>query len=495
MAFETIPNDLRVPGFFVEFRRRQNVNVNTQVAPTLIIAAMVTAGAGAGSATPEVAVRVDSPSQAASLFGPGSMAHRMVEVVKENDPLGELVVIPVADNGSGVPAVATLGVTGTATESGSVFLTVGGLDVIVGVANGDSAATVRAAIIAAITAKFPVTATEDGTDVTFTAKNDGTLGNSLKLALNRLGAVAGQRSPAGLSFTVGAFASGATDPVLTNAIAAMGDDGYDTIICPWAGSTELTAVATEVRSRWGWNRALYGHVFSAKDDTPANLITFGLTRNDPEVTVLGYDDSLSPAWDWAAAYGGAVGGALRERPNRSAGTLELKGIIPPSVTANGRPPVLTRNNILKAGIATAIVVNSRVVVESAVTTYRVDTFGNADASWRKTETRFLYARITREQKARLVAAFFEAPLGLDGRLYDEDEVVATPLAVRGLLVGIYREQAQRVWVDGSEASLAKFESELKVEPDDNDKDRLNIIHPPDLINHLSRIAMRTEVGV
>lgn len=491
MAFETIPNDLRVPGFFVEFRRRQNVNVNTQVNPTLILAAMT----AAGSATAEVPVRVDSPSQAASLFGPGSMAHRMVEVVKANDPNGELWVIPVADHASGVKASATLGVTGTATESGSVFLTVGGLDVVAGVAVGDTAATVRAAIIAAITAKFPVTVAEDGTNVVFTAKNAGSLGNTLKLALNRLGAVAGQRSPAGLGFAVGTFGAGATDPSLANAIVAMGDDGYDSIICPWSGATEITACATEVRSRWGWNRALFGHVFTAKDDTPANLITFGLTRNDPEVTVLGYDESLSPAWDWAAAYGGAVGGALRDRPNRSAGTLELKGILPPTVSANGRPPLLTRNNLLKAGIATAVVANDRVVVESAVTTYRVDEFGNADASWRKTETRFLYARITREQKARVMGAFFEAPLGLDSRLYDEDTVVATPLAVRGLLVGVYRDQAQRVWVDGSEAALAKFESELKVELDDNDQDRLNILHPPDLINHLSRIAMRTEVGV
>src|ERR1700755_3588339 len=76
-----------------------------------------------------------------------------------------------------------------------------------------------------------------------------------------------------------------------------------------------------------WPPQLFGHVFSAKRGTYADLLTFGDALNSPVESVMAFEvASPSPTFEWPAAYAAKAQRALINDPARPLQALTLNDI-------------------------------------------------------------------------------------------------------------------------------------------------------------------------
>ena len=487
VSFNTIPANVRVPLFYAEVDNSQ-AGYFSQALRTLIIGQKLAAGVAAAD-TPILVSRTD---EAKTQFGIGSMLARMHDVYRANDSFGEVWCLPLADNGAGVAASGTLTVTGPATAAGTVNLYVGSQRVQVAVAAADAATAIAAAINAAINADttLPVTATVLTGVVTVTAKHKGTLGNAIKLQLNYRGYAGGESTPAGVAVAVVAMSGGTADPTLTTALAAMGDEEYDFIVMPYTDSTSLDALKTVMNDstgRWAYNRQLYGHVYAAKADSFANLVTLGGARNDQHASIAGYETGVpNTPWEYAAAYGARNAVFLAADPARPTQTGELVGILP--APAGSRFIMTERQTLLNSGIATSYVGGGAVRIERAITSYQKNTWNQADPSYLDSETLHTLAYVLRRLRYNVTQKYPRHKLANDGTRFGAGQAIVTPSVVRGEILSEYAAMEEMGIVENAK----EFAKHLIVERDANDPNRLNVLYPPDLVNQLRVFAVLAQ---
>ena len=487
VSFNTIPANVRVPLFYAEVDNSQ-AGYFSQALRTLIIGQKLAAGVAAAD-TPILVSRTD---EAKTQFGIGSMLARMHDVYRANDSFGEVWCLPLADNGAGVAASGTLTVTGPATAAGTVNLYVGSQRVQVAVAAADAATAIAAAINAAINADttLPVTATVLTGVVTVTAKHKGTLGNAIKLQLNYRGYAGGESTPAGVAVAVVAMSGGTADPTLTTALAAMGDEEYDFIVMPYTDSTSLDALKTVMNDstgRWAYNRQLYGHVYAAKADSFANLVTLGGARNDQHASIAGYETGVpNTPWEYAAAYGARNAVFLAADPARPTQTGELVGILP--APAGSRFIMTERQTLLNSGIATSYVGGGAVRIERAITSYQKNTWSQADPSYLDSETLHTLAYVLRRLRYNVTQKYPRHKLANDGTRFGAGQAIVTPSVVRGEILSEYAAMEEMGIVENAK----EFAKHLIVERDANDPNRLNVLYPPDLVNQLRVFAVLAQ---
>lgn len=487
VSFNTIPSGLLIPGFFVEMdaSRAQYGSVPQRA---LLIGQTITAA----TAVPAFCTTADA---AAATYGAGSMLARMVAAYRANDPFGELWVLPIADHASGVAATKTITVTGPATAAGTIALYVGGQRVTVGVASGDSANTIAAAINAAVgaVATLPVTSGVASAVVTLTARNKGTLGNAIDVRHSYRGAQGGEALPAGVGLAFAAGTAGSTDPVLTGIDAALADVEYDYIAAAWPDATALgiyQSIMSDATGRWAWLRQVYGHVWTAKLDTSANLLTLGAARNDPHTTIIGYNDSPSWSPEVAAGAMAAAAVALRVDPARPVQTLAVQGVLaPPPASGFSKS---TANSLLGTGIALLTWgADGTARWQRCVTTYQKNPQGFTDRSMLDVETLFTLMAITRGLLGRLSSVFARSKLARDGTRFGAGQAVATPGIVKAELVAHYATLEAEGLVEDAEG----FAAATVVEIDAADPNRLNVLYAPNLVNQLRVLAILNQFRV
>lgn len=427
VSFNTIPagNGLMTPLFYAEIDNSAAYTPgNSNVA--LLFGQML----DTGTATANKPVAVGSADMAVKLFGRGSQLARMVSAYRATDMLGTLYCIPVEDATTGTKATATVTVTGTASESGTVFLYIGADLVKVGVAAKDAATTVATAIVTAINANgaLPVTATAAAGVVTITARNAGTLGNAILIRKNVKGLIGGEADIVGLGVEITGMTGGATDPTLTDAIKAMGSEPYEYIGVPYCDSTTLDAfkdVMNDTSGRWGPYEMLYGHVFTVKRGDFNTLLTFGKTRNDQHCTTFSLEPTFG-SWDpeVLAAIVARTKIFIDADPARPTQTGQLIGITGAPV---GEMFELTeRNTLLQNGMATLKSVSGVVQIERSVTNYRVNSYGEQDLSYLDCETLFTSAYVIRYLKGIITSKYGRHKLANDGTNFGPGQAVVTP---------------------------------------------------------------------
>lgn len=487
ISFNTIPANVRVPLFYAEVDNSQ-AGYFTQNQRTLLIGQKL----AAGDAVANTPILVSRSDEAKSRFGIGSMLARMHEIYRANDLTGEIWCLPLDDNGAGAAATGTLTVTGPATAAGTLNLYVGAQRVQVAVASGDAQNSIAAAINTAINADttLPVTSTVLANVVTVAARHKGTLGNAIKLQLNYRGYAGGESTPAGVAVAIVAMASGTTDPSLTTALAALGDDEYDFIIMPYTDSTSLDALKTlmnDSTGRWAYNRQIFGHVYAAKADTFANLVTLGTARNDQHVTIAGYETGVpNTPWDYAAAYGARNAVYIAADPARPTQTGELIGILP--AAAGGRFIQTERQTLLNSHIATSYLGGGAVRIERAITTYGVNAWGQTDPSYLDSETLHTLAYVLRRLRYNVTQKYPRHKLADDGTRFGAGQAIVTPSVVRGEILSEYAALEEMGIVENAK----EFAKHLIVERDANNPNRLNVLYPPDLVNQLRVFAVLAQ---
>src|SRR5690348_2168936 len=383
VPFSNIPSNLRVPLFYAEVDNSQ-ANTGQQTQRALLIGQMQASGTAAAN-TP---VLCSSAAAAATLCGGGSMLAAMAAAYFASDAFGEVWLLPLADAVGAVAATGKINFTAGPTANGVLSLYIAGTLVAVPVTAGDVGSDVAAVVAAAINANtsLPVTALVNGTtisEVDITAVNAGLAGNDIDIRLNYRGAASGESTPTGLAFTLTPLATGATNPTLTTALANLGDQPFDFIVCPYTDATSMDAIKAllnDQTGRWSWQSQVYGHAFYANRGTTSAQTTFGTARNNQHETVLGFNGSPSPNWVWAADLAGTAAVALRADPGRPLQTLAMSTALPPPLQSQFT--LSERNTLLFDGISTFTVGQDGTIrLENVITTYQKNAFGNADDSY------------------------------------------------------------------------------------------------------------------
>ena len=118
-------------------------------------------------------------------------------------------------------------VSGSATSAGTVAITLAGLKIEVATAKGDTAASIKDKIIAAVNAQTNRAATAssagaEGAVVNLAARWKGVLGNRISLEVSS--------DVSGVTFSVGKFSSGAGTPDVTSALSEIGTSVWETFV-------------------------------------------------------------------------------------------------------------------------------------------------------------------------------------------------------------------------------------------------------------------------
>jgi phage tail sheath gpL-like len=490
VSFNTIPSNLRVPLAYIEFDNTRAVVGTPQIPHKILVLGQKLA---AGTAAAEVPVQITSADQAEGLFGRGSQLAAMFAALKANNRYTESWAIPLADAAAGVAATGTLTFGGLPTTAGVLNLYIAGKRVRIAVAAGDTPAEIAAALVTVINAdtSLPVTAAA-GADpnthvVTLTARNKGECGNDIDVRINYY---QGEVLPAGLTCVIvamGGAVVGAGNPDIADAIVVMGDEWYQTIVNPWTDAANMALLEAELADRFSGVRQIDGIAFCAFRGTHGATGTYSDDRNSPHVTCLGTGISPMPAYLWAAAYAAQAAASLTNDPARPLQTLVLAGILPPSESVRWTQE--ERNLLLYDGIATHFVDNGGLVrIEREITMYQTNAFGVEDPSYLDITTPATLSYLRYSIRARITQKFPRHKLADDGTKFGPGQAIVTPSTLRAELIALARE-----WeIAGLVENLDKYKEDLIVERNANDRNRADVLAPPDLVNQLRIFAAQVQ---
>jgi phage tail sheath gpL-like len=482
VSFNQVPRDIRTAGVYAEV---SNSMAGNFVAGnrTLIIAQATTAGVA------ELPVAISSKDQATTQFGAGSHAALMVAAFKEVNPFSELWVLPLQDSSGSVAATDTITISGTPTAPGALSLYIGTTLVQVAVATTDTPTTIAASVAVAVNAikDLPCTAASALGVVTLTAKNKGSVGNSLQVSINFLGAIAGQALPAGLTVVIADGATGSIDPVISAKLPLINDMAVAFFAHPYADTTSLDAFKTFLANRWTpmFNRD--GHAFTARSGTLSALQTFGAGRNDEFNSVIGLEaGNLTLPLVALGNFVGQAALSLGIDPARTLQTLPLYSVMPPK--EQDAFSQSTRNTLLKSGISTVMYNGGMAMIQRAITTYQTNAFGMADTSYLDVTTRATLSFYKQSVIALITSKYPRHKLAADGTNFGAGNAVVTPKAIRADLVAHARQLEQQ----GILQNTDDFEKNIIVELDATDTNRVNVLLPPILVNNLIVTAAKVE---
>lgn len=485
VSFNHIPQNLRLPLFWAEIDpSRAGTFTNNR---RILVAGHATT---AGSMAADQVYRVGSPDQAAGLAGRGSMLHAMIKSLRLNNGFDDVWMVAVAEPSGGVAASGTIEVTAAATAAGTLALYVAGQRLQILVTAGQTAAQIATAINAAINAALdlPVTATVAAATVTLTVRHKGVFGNGLDIRANYLGDLGSEVLPAGVAMTITETASGSGAPDVATALANLGDEEFETIVHPWTDAATLNAFDLEWSDgddgRWGWRRQLYGHIFTAKDDSFGTLTTFGAARNGPHHTTWGMFNSPTPTWERAAAWAGTAHRALMNDPARPLHTLPLAGVKAPAKA--DRFTAAEKNALLYDGISVAKeLADGSIVIEQTITHYQTNAYGLDDNAMLKVNTLATYAYVMRSLRFAISQRYPRHKLANDGTRFGAGQAIATPNTIKAEIYAHYSQLELLGLVENAQEAMRN----TIVERDLTNPDRVNVLYAPDFVNQLDVFAV------
>ncbi|HAT7493408.1 TPA: phage tail protein [Raoultella ornithinolytica] len=485
MSLGNIPDDFRVPLVIIDIDNSQALDSAPAQSRKIIVIGQQSA---TGTAMALTSNRITSDGTADQLYGKGSMLAGMLKILRKANSYTEVWAMGLADIAAGAAAKSELTVTGPATAAGTLALLVNGVSVQVGVSADDTADTIATAIVTAIN-KLPDTqvtaALKAGstTIVTLTTNWKGVTGNAMDVRLNYY---TGEQTPAGVAVAMTAFTGGTGTPDIAAVVAALGDDWYTDIVFPYNDTQSLNAIRDELLERWGPLQMIEAQLWTAFRGTHAESGTFGETRNDWLISCLGTNIAPQPHWLWAASYGGIAAYYLANDPARPLQTLVLPGILPPAKDVRWDMP--ERNLLLHDGIATHNVdAGGNVCIEREITMYRVNQYGDADTSYLNVQSPATLGRIRYVIKNRFSNRYPRHKLAGDDvlDLLDPGQPVMTPKIGRAELLDIALTELIPA---GLVEDFDDYKDTLEVYLDGADKDRLNFICHPNLVNQLRVLA-------
>jgi phage tail sheath gpL-like len=371
--------------------------------------------------TNNVAVRVYGVSDLIAAAGRGSMAALIA--AKIFPTFLAVYWVPVADGTTA--AVTTTVVNGACTTAGVISLYVAGQRLQIPVALSDTAIAIGTNITNAINAALdlPVTASGSTATSSITARNKGIWGNDMTLKMDiQAGDLAAEPTITG-GITLNAFTTGAGNPDITAALAALGDTWYTKLIIPYndAGTTTAVAAAGTARDDPGVKRpfkAIFGNIM-----TSANFISALAGYNSTWMDF--YPVEASPSIPFEIAAAAAIAYAERDQgtPGRTGAGLLLDGIRAGAV-ANWTGA--TREAVVAAGGCTTTWDATGVVrINDCFSTYKTNSQGAADPLYGPSE---VVCNI--QVKVYSLDTLFSSDPFISGIVVDDKAVTGVAYAIR-----------------------------------------------------------------
>jgi len=271
-----------------------NLSLVGQAAPSLgartdlIIGSVTNALASAGNVYENCQNKTNAELD--TLFGARSILRGAVKnYIDKNKQNSRLDVQTLEQDVAAVDATGSITTAGDATEDGTIQVSivsekdfVADIDILTGDDLDDVRGKITAAFATSVFSNIPVDVTTSATTGvnTITAIDAGTIGNGF--AIKVVGNVAG------LTFTVTGMASGATDPTYI-----AGDfpatTRYTGVLLPsWFSSSMIDVVTTILDARFNSNNKIMdGVAFLGMYDTYANLLTYVNGKNSKSLVVAG----------------------------------------------------------------------------------------------------------------------------------------------------------------------------------------------------------------
>ena len=437
ITFPFYPSANRTPGTFADVDGSR-ANTATVQQRSLLVGQMLS-----GIAVANVPVLITGVQQAGNLWGVGSMLYQMVEQYLLSDTFGELWGVGLADPPGGAAAGGTIAFGGATIGIGTVALYVGGRSYPVPVLVGDTVTAIASRCATLITndPDAMVSAVAAAGNVNLTAKHKGLLGNDIDIRVGYRGALGGEYPVPGLVTTISPMATGTGAPLLSSALAALGEVTYDFVASPFTDSASLIALDAFWNfqtGRWSWQSMLYGGYFTAMRGTPGTLQSFGTSRNGPNGSCLGFYDSPDPAWIVAADYCASCAASLRVDPNVPLQNIVMHFQAPPQTSSFIRS---LRNTLLYAGISTYTVNRAgQVILERAITFYQINPQGVTDSAYLNVETLYGTAKLIRDWQREMIRLFPRFKLLQDGNAIPAGNNATTAQLIRLSTVAWYRAE-------------------------------------------------------
>jgi len=424
--------------------------------------------------------QIFSEGQAGTLYGFGSMIHRLVLNADLGGNGTQLWVTPQPEAGGSAAAVGGLLYSGASIGAGTHALYIAGIRVAVGISAGDTPAAIATKVIDAINADvdLPVSAVVNGVtpeQVDLTAKSFGPWGNEISIFDNL---ESDDVTPANLGLVITDMASGAGIPDIQDALDGMGvgDDknsnfwtglthgyGEDTTtldsIANWNGlGNTLTGlydklVHRPVRVMIGSNAsgaasltALLAVGDGRKEDRANGIVSIPGSENHPAelgALALGYAESLN-----------------NSDPNLDYEDIIMEGVRPGNIDLNDRftSEHDNRDIMAKSGISSTLVRNGVVYMQNLLTFYHPDNVSAATNSYRDFEKISRIQNILQNQfnlgnrwKQKTIVAAVEKVTDSEAR----KNVIDSQVVITDMVV-LIKQMIGKGWIRNEEISVASI---------------------------------------
>jgi len=455
------------------------VTTNSDIGPEnqrcLLIGQKTSGGSATAGALVTDVPRTDAEINA--LFGSGSHLAMIARAYRSVNTRTNVDALPLADNGSGTAATASVAFSGTATGAGKLYVTIVSKELHtyeLDVNTGDAAATLGTNLLAAINADryLPFTAALSTATVTCTAASKGTHANDWLLSY--------KGTVPGITVTLTGWTSGATNPALTTLFDPIGVIRYQSIV--WPACYDVTKIQVFLDARKNVNNNIMdGMAFTYQNLPFSSIKTLASTTNSSEVVLFNNEPTSSSTW---------IGPHIPEAPDCIAAKiaaafdlrLEPGAVISPEVVTNapldqfGGPhthslplfntPLIGVGMPMKGtgytddeqvelmGAGVSVVGANRewnaVITSQVVTTWLNDAAGNPDKTWQYAEWRRTHGAIREYFQINCQKKFRQSRLtaGLAVAGYD----ITDQAAVQAYLKQLYIELTQLcLTVDGIDA--------------------------------------------
>lgn len=469
----TISNDIRVPFVYVEFDSSRAFQGPSILRYKVLLVGQIL---GTGIRAQLNLDKVTSYAQATSLYGAGSQLARMFKAFFDNNKISDVYGVGLDDAGAGVDATGSIVLGGTVSATGSLVAYIGGVRIAVAATNAMTANELGEALENAVNADtgLPVTANNVAGTVTFTAKNAGEAGNDIDLRVNYN---AGEELPSGITCSVNVMSGGANNPALQDVIDILGDEWYNIICAPYYDATNLTAIETELTSRFGPLRMIDGEYITSRRGSVGTLSSWGNGRNSKHVICMHSQGVPCYVPEFASALAGQTAKEAQADPARPFQTLELVNILPPVVT--DRFTLAENNSLLYDGVSTFYVDNGgKVRIQRLITMYQTSALGAEDIAYLDANTLFTLMFLRYDFRNQILSRYPRAKLADDGVQVGPGQQVMTPKLGKSEAINIFRGWETLGLVE----NIDQFKNDLVCVRSITDPNRLEWILPPDLIN-------------
>lgn len=367
---DTLATTTRVPGTYTHYDFTRGSRTLAADEQYMVILAQRLDTGTVPALTP---TDVFSGDEAAVYFGRGSQAHRMAAAAITANSNIQLAVCALNDDKAGVAATGSVVLSGTASSSGQIRLSVAGTTVAVAVSSGDKAADLMASLATAVNGKsdLPLTAeavtgADKKTQVTLTARNKGACGNETGLTLTI--------TASGVTGVLTPMSGGRGDPDIAEALSVIYSAGHTVVVVPYSAKDALSALGTHLENVSGPTEQRSAVGVAGWNGTLATGTTLTGYVNEKRITTGWHSGSALPNGELAAVYAATI--VSEDDPSQSLDFVALPGL---DVTDQASWPMRTEEEkALHNGLTPFRVQGSQVQIVRAITTYIKNSEGIAD---------------------------------------------------------------------------------------------------------------------